>query len=84
MYESFYKLRAKPFQLSPDPRFFYNSKVHKRALAYLRYGVRQGEGFIIVTGDVGTGKTTLVGTLFKGSGAGQRGGRSGRDHPASG
>ncbi len=66
MYESFYKLRAKPFQLSPDPRFFYNSKVHKRALAYLRYGVRQGEGFIIVTGDVGTGKTTLVGTLFKG------------------
>jgi len=65
MYESFYKLRAKPFQLSPDPRFFFNSRGHKRALAYLRYGVRQGEGFIIITGDVGTGKTTLVGTLFR-------------------
>jgi len=66
MYESFYKLRIKPFQLSPDPRFFYNSKGHKRALAYLRYGVKQGEGFIIITGNVGTGKTTLVSTLFKG------------------
>ena len=65
MYETYYNLRAKPFQLSPDPRFFYNSQGHKRALAYLRYGVKQGEGFIIVTGNVGTGKTTLVGTLFK-------------------
>lgn len=65
MYESFYSLRAKPFQLSPDPRFFYNSQTHKRALAYLRYGVQQGEGFIVITGDVGTGKTTLVGTLFR-------------------
>lgn len=65
MYESFYNLRLKPFQLSPDPRFFYNSQGHKRALAYLRYGVKQGEGFIIVTGNVGTGKTTLVGTLFR-------------------
>ncbi|MFT5394098.1 MAG: general secretion pathway protein A, partial [Gammaproteobacteria bacterium] len=65
MYESFYKLRAKPFQLSPDPRFFFNSRGHKRALSYLRYGIRQGEGFIIITGDVGTGKTTLVTALFK-------------------
>jgi general secretion pathway protein A len=65
MYESFYRLRAKPFQLSPDPRFFFNSQVHKRALAYLRYGVRQGEGFIIITGDVGTGKSMLASTLFK-------------------
>jgi putative secretion ATPase (PEP-CTERM system associated) len=63
MYEGFYGYSAKPFQLSPDPRFFYNSRGHKRALAYLRYGVKQGEGFIIVTGDVGTGKTTLVSTL---------------------
>lgn len=65
MYESFYKLKAKPFQLSPDPRFFFNSRGHKRALSYLRYGIRQGEGFIIITGDVGTGKTTLVTALFK-------------------
>jgi len=65
VYETYYNLRAKPFQLSPDPRFFYNSQGHKRALAYLRYGVKQGEGFIIVTGNVGTGKTTLVSTLFK-------------------
>ncbi|MGI9334474.1 MAG: AAA family ATPase [Gammaproteobacteria bacterium] len=65
MYEPFYKLTAKPFRLSPDPRFFYNSKGHKRALAYLRYGIRQGEGFIVVTGDVGTGKSTLVSDLFE-------------------
>jgi general secretion pathway protein A len=65
MYETFYNLKRKPFQLSPDPRFFFNSRGHKRALSYLRYGVKQGEGFIIVTGDVGTGKTTLVTTLMK-------------------
>ncbi|MBT6276397.1 MAG: AAA family ATPase [Chromatiales bacterium] len=65
MYESFYNFKAKPFQLSPDPRFFFNSKGHKRALSYLRYGIRQGEGFIIITGNVGTGKTTLVTALFK-------------------
>nr|MCH9674522.1 AAA family ATPase [Gammaproteobacteria bacterium] len=65
MYEAFYKLRDKPFRLSPDPRFFFNSRGHKRALAYLRYGVKQGEGFIIITGDVGTGKTTLVQTLLR-------------------
>lgn len=65
MYVPYYNLKAKPFQLSPDARFFYNSRGHKRALAYLRYGVKQGEGFIIITGDVGTGKTTLVGALTR-------------------
>ncbi|MCP5157216.1 MAG: AAA family ATPase [Ectothiorhodospiraceae bacterium] len=65
MYRSFYGLTAKPFNLTPDPRFFFNSRAHKRALAYLRYGIKQGEGFIIVTGDVGTGKTMLVSTLFQ-------------------
>lgn len=64
MYESFYKLKSKPFQLSPDLRFFYNSRVHKRALSYLRYGVEQGEGFIVITGGIGTGKTTLAKALF--------------------
>lgn len=64
MYESYYKLSGKPFQLSPDPFFFFGSSTHKRALAYLRYGLSQGEGFIVVTGDVGTGKSTLVRTLL--------------------
>ena len=64
MYESFYKLQARPFQLSPDPRFFYGSPGHKRAMSYLRYGLTQGEGFIVITGDIGTGKTMLVRTLF--------------------
>ncbi len=65
MYEQFYGFTSRPFQLSPDSRFFFNSGTHKRALAYLRYGIEQGEGFIVVTGDVGTGKTTLVGRLFQ-------------------
>jgi putative secretion ATPase (PEP-CTERM system associated) len=64
MYESYYKLSGKPFQLAPDPFFFFGSSTHKRALAYLKYGLSQGEGFIVVTGDVGTGKSTLVRTLF--------------------
>ena len=65
MYDTFYKLRGRPFQLSPDPRFFFKSASHKRALAYLLYGVRQGEGFVVITGDVGTGKTTLAQALFR-------------------
>ena len=64
MYEAFYNLSTKPFQLSPDPRFFYDSSVHKRAMSYLRYGLSQGEGFIVITGGIGTGKTTLVRNLF--------------------
>ncbi|SNS81406.1 putative secretion ATPase, PEP-CTERM locus subfamily [Noviherbaspirillum humi] len=65
MYESFYGFSAKPFQLKPDPLFFYGSKGHKRAMGYLEYGVAQGEGFIVITGDVGAGKTTLVRSLFR-------------------
>jgi len=64
MYESFYNLQGRPFQLTPDPRFYYSSRTHKKAMAYLTYGLNQGEGFIIVTGDIGTGKTTLVRHLF--------------------
>lgn len=64
MYAEFYKLSGKPFQLTPDPRFYYNSSTHKKAMAYLTYGLNQGEGFIIITGDIGAGKTTLVGHLF--------------------
>ncbi|GAB4139625.1 MAG: XrtA-associated ATPase [Sphingomonadales bacterium] len=65
MYADFYKLQGRPFQLTPDPRFYFDSRTHRKAMAYLTYGLNQGEGFIIVTGDIGTGKTTLVGHLFE-------------------
>jgi putative secretion ATPase (PEP-CTERM system associated) len=65
MYEKYYGLSGKPFQQSPDARFFFNSAGHNRAMAYLRYGLRQGEGFIVITGGIGTGKTMLVSNLFK-------------------
>lgn len=65
MYEQYYGLNAKPFQLKPDPNFFFGSKGHKRAMAYLEYGLSQGEGFIVITGEVGAGKTTLVRNLFR-------------------
>lgn len=64
MYADFYNLSGRPFQLTPDPRFYFNSATHKKAMAYLTYGLAQGEGFIIITGDIGAGKTTLVGHLF--------------------
>ncbi len=65
MYESFYNLTAKPFQLRPDPNFFFGSKGHRRAMAYLQYGLSQEEGFIVITGEIGAGKTTLVRNLFR-------------------
>ena len=65
MYEAFFGLTGKPFQLNPDPAFFYGSRGHKRAFAYLQYGVHQSEGFIIITGEVGAGKTTLVRSLLE-------------------
>jgi len=65
MYESFYHFSEKPFHLSPNPRFFFESQGHKRAMSYLRYGLTQNEGFIVITGGIGTGKTTLVRTLFE-------------------
>ena len=64
MYESFFQLSGKPFQLNPDPRFFFRSTGHKRAIAYMRYGLQQEQGFIVVTGDIGTGKTMIVNNLF--------------------
>jgi putative secretion ATPase (PEP-CTERM system associated) len=63
MYDTYYHLQAKPFQLSPDPRFFYSSSGHRRAMAYLVYGAHQGEGFIVITGEIGAGKTMLANTL---------------------
>ena len=66
MYEEHFGLRAKPFQLSPDAAFFYPSKEHRRALSFLEYGLSQADGFIVITGDVGTGKTTILQTLLEG------------------
>jgi len=60
MYEAFYDLRAAPFQLTPDSRFYFESRAHARAVAHLTFGLAQGEGFIVVTGEVGAGKTTLL------------------------
>jgi general secretion pathway protein A len=64
MYTEFYKLAAQPFQLTPDPRFFFESTVHRQAMAYLVYGLHHAEGFIIITGEVGAGKTILVENLL--------------------
>ena len=64
MYEEHFGLTAKPFQLSPDAAFFFPSREHKRALSFLEYGLEQADGFIVITGDVGTGKTTIVQTLL--------------------
>ena len=60
MYETFYNLSAMPFQLTPDSRFFFGSSGHSKAIAHLNYGLAQSEGFIVITGEVGAGKTTLV------------------------
>lgn len=65
MYESYFKLSGKPFQLNPDPAFYFGSRGHRRAMAYLEYGLHQNEGFIVVTGEVGAGKTTLLRSLLE-------------------
>jgi general secretion pathway protein A len=64
MYAEFYHLKGLPFQLTPDPRFFFGSAGHTKAMAHLTYGLHQGEGFIIITGEVGAGKTTIVDLLL--------------------
>lgn len=60
MFDDFYGLTGKPFQLTPDPQFYFESVTHRKALSYLGYGLAQGEGFIVITGEVGAGKSTLV------------------------
>lgn len=60
MFDDFYGLSGKPFQLTPDPDFYFRSITHRKALSYLGYGLAQGEGFIVITGEVGAGKSTLV------------------------
>jgi putative secretion ATPase (PEP-CTERM system associated) len=66
MYESHFGLSGPPFQLIPDPSFYFSSRGHSNALAFLKFGAHQGEGFIVVTGEIGAGKTTLVRTLLEG------------------
>jgi putative secretion ATPase (PEP-CTERM system associated) len=64
MYAEFYGLTTRPFQLTPDARFFFESAVHRQAMAYLVYGLHHAEGFIVITGEVGAGKTILVDNLL--------------------
>lgn len=65
MYDQFYELSGRPFQLTPDPQFYFESTTHRKALSYLGYGLAQGEGFIVITGEVGAGKSTLVSHLMQ-------------------
>ncbi|MEE4451092.1 XrtA/PEP-CTERM system-associated ATPase [Novosphingobium resinovorum] len=64
MFDDFYGLDARPFQLTPDPAFYFESSTHRKALSYLGYGLAQGEGFVVITGEVGAGKSTLVAYLM--------------------
>ncbi len=65
MYEKFFELEKKPFELVPNPEFLFLSKSHKKAIVYLDYGLKEHSGFILVTGEVGSGKTTIVRNLLK-------------------
>jgi general secretion pathway protein A len=64
MFDTFFGLTGRPFQLTPDPGFYFESLTHRKALSYLGYGLAQGEGFIVITGEVGAGKSTLVAHLM--------------------
>jgi putative secretion ATPase (PEP-CTERM system associated) len=65
MYERFYGLRERPFSLTPDPSYLYPSRVHKEALSHLRYGIEGHAGFIVITGEIGCGKTTMLQTVLR-------------------
>ncbi|MEM7664355.1 MAG: XrtA/PEP-CTERM system-associated ATPase [Pseudomonadota bacterium] len=65
MYDQHYGFSGRPFQLTPDPQFYFESASHKKAMSYLGYGLNQGEGFIVITGEVGAGKSTLVAHLME-------------------
>jgi general secretion pathway protein A len=64
MYLDYYHLKRKPFQINTDPRFLWLGEKHKEALATLKYGIQDNKGFLLLTGDVGTGKTTLINALL--------------------
>ena len=65
MYKAFFNLTRNPFELTPDPAFLFSTKRHNEALAALYYGVRRHKGFVVVTGEVGTGKTLLLRCLLR-------------------
>lgn len=65
MYTQYFNLTEKPFSIVPNPRFLYMSEQHREALAHLHYGIQEGEGFILITGEVGAGKTTLCKCLLE-------------------
>lgn len=65
MYKRFYNLKRNPFEITPDPSFLFSTKKHNEALAALYYGVRRRKGFVVMTGEVGTGKTLLVRCLLQ-------------------
>ncbi len=64
MFDDFYGFTGRPFQLTPDPAFYFESLTHRKALSYLGYGLAQGEGFVVITGEIGAGKSTLVAHLM--------------------
>ncbi len=64
MYDDYYRFKQKPFSIAPDPAFLYLSERHREALAHLMYGLRTDGGFVLITGEVGTGKTTLIRSLI--------------------
>jgi general secretion pathway protein A len=65
VYEDFYGFAEKPFSLTPDPKYLYRSQSHANAFELLQYAIRRREGFVVVTGDIGTGKTTLCRALLE-------------------
>jgi general secretion pathway protein A len=64
MYWKYYRFKEKPFEITPDQKFLYLSEIHQEALAHLQYAIKEGKGFTVITGEAGTGKTTLVHTLL--------------------
>jgi general secretion pathway protein A len=65
MYEAYFKFTVKPFELVPNPDFIFMSRTHKKAIHYLQYGIQEKAGFILLTGEIGSGKTTLISDLIK-------------------
>jgi general secretion pathway protein A len=65
MYEDYYGFTEKPFSLTPDPKYLYKSASHASAFELLQYAIRRREGFVVITGDIGTGKTTLCRAILE-------------------